>query len=413
VTAGKGDTPGFPLTDTPAVVHSHQRCQQLRMPRNHCRINQTSTSLLQGWRGNCDIQILIYESDPDDVDLREISKVTDYVVAYSCKAGTTYREEMDLNTKIVLGMQETTGDISELTTLCRHITNKASSSRLISKPEASVLLGGLDLVVCSDFIESVSISNNLRLTVSDDKKTQNSLLLTYQKRPAELEQYSLHAFYSIYRENILGKKPSIPHYVGVKGYPTYPVTEGYARHVLIVYKPWRHYPNMLSWLEDFEHFINSEECPKSAKLTYNRVVRRFYDGTQFVEPTASKAQCDANMSQEDAELLLLAGLGKVDGESECILDLQGVPRGIDFTWGKQPAVSDTRVYFGRKTSKISTNNSGCPTHCSFFNLIGDQPKLLLSVMGNANTSNSSGNPTHRVSHVIYLVTLQLTLSDGW
>jgi hypothetical protein len=98
---------------------------------------------------------------------------------------------------------------------------------------------------------------------------------------------------------------------------------------------------MLSWLEDFDHFINSEQCPKSAKLTYNRVVRRFYEGTKFVEPTASRAHCNDNMLQEDAEILLLARLGQVDGESACILDLQGVKRGNDFTSWKVPMVSDT------------------------------------------------------------------------
>ena len=84
------------------------------MPRNHCRVNQTSTNLIQTWRGNCDIQILIYDSDPDNFDLKEISKVTDYVVAYSCKGNTTHREEIDTNKKLILAMDESTYDEGEL-----------------------------------------------------------------------------------------------------------------------------------------------------------------------------------------------------------------------------------------------------------------------------------------------------------
>ena len=49
------------------------------------------------FEGNCDIQIMIYESDPDNFDLRDISKVTDYVVAYSCKRNATLWEEIENN----------------------------------------------------------------------------------------------------------------------------------------------------------------------------------------------------------------------------------------------------------------------------------------------------------------------------
>ena len=45
--------------------------------KNHSQINQMSTALIQTWRANCDIQILIYESNPDAPDLKEISRVTD------------------------------------------------------------------------------------------------------------------------------------------------------------------------------------------------------------------------------------------------------------------------------------------------------------------------------------------------
>ena len=63
------------------------------MPRNHRRICQTATDILRSWRANCDLQMLIYQSDPMNPDPNEIAKVTDYVVGYHCKASHTYVEE--------------------------------------------------------------------------------------------------------------------------------------------------------------------------------------------------------------------------------------------------------------------------------------------------------------------------------
>jgi hypothetical protein len=339
-TESKGDTPGFPLSDVPTVLRTHQRCQQLRMPRNHRRINQTSTKLLQAWRGNCDVQILIYESHPDNFDPCEVSKVTDYVVAYSCKGNTSYREETEMNKHIILKAEEVTGDSGDLRSLCRHLANKASSSRLVSKAEASVLLGGLDLVVCSDLIDSVSISNSIRISQSNDNSHNKSFLWQYTHRSGYLEKCSLHDFYSIFRSCHQGKKPYIPHYIGVKGQPTYPVSEAYARHVLTIYKPWRTYPTLENWKVDFERFIRSPECPMSAKLTYKRVLQRFFDGTKFVEATA-KAQPagDANeVSQDDQEILALAGLSLSD-DSILNLDLNSIKRGRGFDFARPPKVS--------------------------------------------------------------------------
>ena len=112
-TKDKGDTPGFPIQST-AIVHcENQKCFKLYMPRNHSRINQMSSLLIQTWRANCDIQILIYESNPDDPDLKEISKVTDYVVAYSCKGNSTWQEEIETNKNMILSMKESTSDNAE------------------------------------------------------------------------------------------------------------------------------------------------------------------------------------------------------------------------------------------------------------------------------------------------------------
>jgi len=45
---------------------------------------------LQSWRANCDVSILIYDSDPSFPDVNEITNVTDDVVSYACKGNGTY-----------------------------------------------------------------------------------------------------------------------------------------------------------------------------------------------------------------------------------------------------------------------------------------------------------------------------------
>ena len=101
-TVGKCDTPGFPLTDVPDVRCDHRRSQRLYMSRNHGRLNQTSLDCLQSWRGNCDVQIIVYNCDPKKPDLSEIARVTDYVVAYSCKGNCTLREEREMTKAMAL-----------------------------------------------------------------------------------------------------------------------------------------------------------------------------------------------------------------------------------------------------------------------------------------------------------------------
>lgn len=102
VTEGECDTPGFPLNEEYAVKVDHKRSKKLYMPRNHSRLNQTSKHLLQSWRANCDVQILVYDCDPKNPDISEIARVTDYIVAYSCKGNSTLREEREQNAKLFM-----------------------------------------------------------------------------------------------------------------------------------------------------------------------------------------------------------------------------------------------------------------------------------------------------------------------
>ena len=59
VTQGKGDTKGFPLRSEAAIVRDLRGFYRLELPRENRRTVQSSTWLVQGWRANSDIQILL------------------------------------------------------------------------------------------------------------------------------------------------------------------------------------------------------------------------------------------------------------------------------------------------------------------------------------------------------------------
>ena len=94
VTPDKYDTPGFPLRTEPQLVRDLQGFDRLDLPRNHRRIVASSRWLLQGWKANCDIQVLLYQCDPLHPNPDEIAQVTDYIVAYTCKGNESLVEEI-------------------------------------------------------------------------------------------------------------------------------------------------------------------------------------------------------------------------------------------------------------------------------------------------------------------------------
>ena len=238
-------------------------------------------------------------------------------------------------------------DKDDVRRLARKIMNKAASKRLISKQEACVLLGGLDLTLCTESIESVSISNSKRLRVSGESTTDSDKILAlYEKRPVDQEPMSLHTFYDWYKNKREGRKIGdkyyIPNFVGVKGSPVYPVTNDYAKHVLICYNPWTVYPNESNWIQKFELFINNpNKCPRIALLPYQRVMLRHYNGSKHVDPKATTGDHWQNpIHVDDLDYMRtynMHGISKSSHEYDTEI-LKNIHRGRDFKWVMPPKV---------------------------------------------------------------------------
>lgn len=224
--------------------------------------------------------------------------------------------------------------------------NRAASRRLISKQEAVVLLGDLELFSCTDTIESVSISNSKTLRESTgDKNANRTFVQQYQGRPKSFHGHSLYEYFHHVKNHSKKQSPNrkvvIPNFVGINGTPKFPVTESYARHVLIAYKPWTTYPKSLKWIDEFNNFINTNQCPSSAKVSYFRVMRRHYDKTTGYEPKTATVEHGGNsITEEDADLITLMGLNgseNVDSDSALLASLD---RGLQHKWDATPQVSN-------------------------------------------------------------------------
>ena len=276
-TKGKCDTPGFPCIDLPQVKFDHRRAQKLYMPRNHQRLNQTSTFLLQSWRANCDLQVLVYDGDPNNPNIAEIAKITDYVVSYSCKGNTTWKEETEQTKKLIAAAEDVTGDKEELKRICKKVLNKTASKRIISKQESMVMLAELPLTYCTEAICGVSINNSSPLRIAGEHKRDRRFITTYANRPSSLTEMNLYDFFLFEKNHGERKRSSgkyiIPNFYVFSGTPRFPVTESYARHSLIVYKPWRKYPTGLDWISEFNAFVHSKECPIACRMGYSRVMQ--------------------------------------------------------------------------------------------------------------------------------------------
>lgn len=394
----KCDTPGFAMREGDAVEKDHRGITKMFLAREHKRVNQTPAHALQSWRGNCDVQVLLYKSKPGELDIAEVAQVVDYIIAYSCKGNATLKEELTQTRNLVMYSTELTGCQRDVQRVCRQVLNKAASSRLISKQEATVMLANLPFTYSTETVENVSVSSTK--SIGDVACGENSELIvpSYKNRLDKITPSSpLHEFlrclslydYFLLIKNVLPpsknkhkntkkflamheaeggnksllqyfvslkykKHPKarnyiIPSFVGIKTKPCFPITDPYARAVITIYRPWTELPSpSTDWKHPFHVFINSRYCPKSVQLAHMRVVQRHYQKTTFLEPKHSSVDHTNNVvSEDDLETMELLGMQAGDDGGDD-LNVRHLPKGEDFNWNRPqltrfPAPSEADV----------------------------------------------------------------------
>ena len=291
--AGTGLTPGYTTREKPVIVRDLRGFNRLDMTRESrdVRTIQTSLWLSQGWRANCDIQVLLYDSDPDFPDASDIAKVTDYIVAYACKGNETISEEKNQIAALIHSEKENYGTSHDVTRLARRILNKATGQKMISKQEAIVQGAGLKLFDCSERIETISLSSSYRIGRESgyDSKT---IIMQYSKRQQRFSGLSLHEYFMYTKNynNCNSRLMTIPHYVGASTQPTFPPTEAYAKSMLMIHSPWQNKFDIENrdFVSEFTLFLSSPLCPDIVKIPFNRVCQRVLAKTTYVEPTTSE-----------------------------------------------------------------------------------------------------------------------------
>lgn len=298
-TPGKGDTPGFTCNKYPCVKRDGKGVQRFQLPRNHCRVVQTSLFLCQSWRANVDFQVLLPDGNPSETCFQDISQLVDYVVSYICKGTESQVEEKKQILQLVVNAEVMTSDHYDVKRLARQVLNLASKHRVISKQECLCQLARLSLWKCTEVIDSISLSGQHRLGGSD--LSRNTFLEQYKLRKDKTSM-SLHEYFHLKKnsEKLEEAKVHVPSYVGGKIEMTYPVTASFARSALLVYEPWiKIFPHAKEddkqVVSRFLAFLQEKACPLSLQLSYQRQKAKHDNGFTFTEPT-SKFDDDNNYS---------------------------------------------------------------------------------------------------------------------
>ena len=338
-TPGKCDTPGFVLQQESSLVDDVRGFKRIQLPRNHRRITQSSMLMCQSWRANCDIQILLYDSDPDNPDPADVARATDYIVAYACKGVETLQEEKRQMISLIMNSSDTFGDKTDVQRVAKQLLNQTIGEKMISKQEAMVLAGQLKLIDCSETLSTISISGYYKL---EENKPSGTFLKTYSTRNIDFSKLSLHQYFHTIKNETT--KPFhdnckfIPHYVGAHSIPVYPPTQGYAKSIILVHTPWRKkFEDSVDFVQDFEELVEANHLPQFVLIPFLRMKARYDKKMLSCEPINNNDELlqpvfTDNLPEDLQEIVKFAN--SLPDNSKMELN-DNFDYGIDYDWSVQ------------------------------------------------------------------------------
>lgn len=254
---------------------------------------------------------------------------------------------------MILSIQSLSGDENDLIRLARKMLNRTTSDRIISKQECMVECTDLPLTLCSEMIQTISITGSSKV-YSNRSLGKQSLINAYMDRPVSQDNQSFSQFVFNQYSHVESAK-FVPHFVGLNSAPCYPVSPSYARATLIIHSPWRnayyHQLNDSNCLIEFHDRIKTCQFPTTVKLNYLQAKQRYEQSMKLHEPTMEKID-DSDVDEDDQFLLMhmtslnatVNGNNSMNSETDCF------NRGLDYDWSKRHTVSSL--------SKIENHNSG-------------------------------------------------------
>lgn len=203
-------------------------------------------------------------------------------------------------------------------------------------------LAKLPMVICSEVIETVSLSGYSKVQ-SENSQPSRSVLSKYKNRQ-DLQDISLHQFFHLIKnKNSSQAKEYVPHYVGGSGQPRYPITKNYARVELLKHKPWsacNGLPSEDNMIKEFINFLEDAKCPSSVRLSLERAkLKNLQQKCGLKEATSPDQQHSnpINPSEHTDTIEVIAathGIGSTTDEFQNI-ENNGLDIGRNYDWSKR------------------------------------------------------------------------------
>lgn len=263
-----------------------------------------SSSMLQSWRANCDVSIIVYNCDIDKLCPDDLARVTGYVVSYCTKGNVTYKTERRRLVKFIEDYESNNDDDpNSALQLTRKMLNSFIATRLIAKPEACCELLGLDLYWCTESFRNIYVNKAVRVmstedtrgTIDNDMDNIECYMKRYGEKSVSMKQFLTRlalakkkkvVVEASERERIRKRqhlvKDEIFHPVGMNGSPCYPVSAGYAKTTLLLHKPWscneplQFDENPSSLYDEFFAFLGDGRCPMEVHIQFSNAMEKYF-----------------------------------------------------------------------------------------------------------------------------------------
>ena len=324
---GTEEEPGKPLREKPAIIKDLNGSKRLEMKRDHPRMVQISAPVLESWRANCDISLILSESDPKNPSTRDIIPVSKYLTEYVGKG-------MEGSGALGDVLASVAADANPETSCAKNVVNKflmKTVKRDISSAEASHEIAGIPLYRCNHKFVNFSLSGTRMLQRIGQNVTRPTLLDRYVSRK-DIDDRTLYQFICSF---------GVPVIQG-NTYATYPLTEEYARTQLILHWPnWRKLEEITHgkpYLDVFKEFVKSDQCPNFVKSDVERASKpeQCYNEDDAFEP-------DLHADQPEYLSVLQPQMSAYD---DFCRDFDYDDGGEDYDWsGKYPFLENAAEFW--------------------------------------------------------------------
>ena len=136
---------------------------KLQMKRNHKRLLQSSDRLLRSNRANGDVSLILMRKSQMYPKADELRQICGYIVDYATKCTENESDTRKKLKELIMTEEENYSDSHDMKRVATKCMNQLHKDKVIGKQEADCLMGGLDLFLCSETIETIRVSGMMTI----------------------------------------------------------------------------------------------------------------------------------------------------------------------------------------------------------------------------------------------------------